>query len=77
MTKYTEIDVQRVEAERILRTAKERAELRFASVTQAQQLERQIKELELMLTEKEFRRDSETIFIEMQSLTVKFLSLTK
>lgn len=77
MTKYTEQDVQRIEAEKILRTAKELAELKFASTTQAQQLERQIKELELMLCEKEFRADSETIFIEMQSLTVKFLSLTK
>lgn len=77
MTKYTEIDVQRVEADRILRTAKELAELKFTSITQANQIERQIKELELMLCEKEFKNDSETIFIEMQSLTDKFLSLTK
>lgn len=77
MTKYTEIDVQRVEADRILRTAKERAELKFTSITQANQIELQIKELELMLCEKEFKNDSETIFIEMQSLTDKFLSLTK
>lgn len=77
MKKYTELDLQRIEAEKILRTAKERAEIKFQTITQKNQLERQIKELELMLCEKKFRADSETIFIEMQSLTVKFLSLTK
>ncbi len=77
MKKYTEIDVQRIEAEKVLKIAKERAEIKYQTITQATQLERQIKELELMLTEKEFKPNSETIFIEMQSLTDKFLELTK